>query len=1752
MATADELRAYLKQVTVDLHQTRQRLREIEARDREPIAIVSMASRFPGGADSPEGLWELLAEGRDAISEFPANRGWNGEELYDPDSDASGKTYTLRGGFLHDADLFDAGFFGINPREALAMDPQQRVLLEISWEALERAGISPSSLRGGDTGVFTGVMPQEYASLGGSQVKACDGYILTGSEPSVASGRVSYVLGLEGPAVTVDTACSSSLVAIHLAVQALRRGECTLALAGGVTIMASPGMFVEFSRQRGLAPDGRCKPFAATADGTAWSEGAGLLLLERLSDAQRNKHPVLALIRGSAVNQDGASNGLSAPHGPSQQRVIRTALTNAGLTPADVDAVEAHGTGTVLGDPIEAQAIIAAYGHDRPAHRPLRLGSMKSNIGHTQAAAGIAGIIKMVMAMRHDLLPRILHLDKPTPHVDWSSGTVELLTETTAWPKTGRPRRAGVSSFGISGTNAHIILEQAPEAPVQQSVPATAPDTGPRAPVPWLVSAPTADGVRAQAARLAGYLDARKDDAASVGLALATTRTAFAHRASVVGESREELMAGLRSLSSGATAPEVVTGGNTGAGGSVAVLFGGQGTQRPGMGRELYMSYPIYAAAFDEACALFDAHLDRPLRDIVLAREEQLFLLDLLDRTAYAQPALFAVEVALYRLFEAWGLRPSHLIGHSLGELTAAHVAGVLSLPDACALVAARGRLMQAARADGAMVAVNSSEEEVLDSFDGREVTIAAVNAPGSVVVSGDEATVLAVAESWRSRGRRTTRLRVSHAFHSPHMDGALAEFRRIAAGLSYAPARIPVVSNVTGRLATDDELGSPDYWAGHIRATVRFAEGVRTLAERGVDAYLELSPSPALTPSVTATLDAPRTITTLRRGRSETLSVVTALGEAHVAGARLDWPAFFPAATRPCELPTYAFRHTRYWLTATAAAAPRPHPLLDTLVELADGGVVATGTLSQRIQPWLADHEIAGVPLLPATALVELALQIGRRLGSPVLDDLVLERPLALPPDRDVDLQVKVEAPDENGRRKLTVHARPAGDGAGHTEPVWMRLAQGVLTPAPRADAGDDGVGEDLPGRPSAWPPDGAERLVPVTADAAYDRLAAYGFDYGPAFRGLRAAWLRGEELYAEVEPVGTLDTGGYTVHPALLDATLHSLVLRMAGTDGDGRADDHIRLPFSWSGVRTYGSRAGTLRVRIRPVRTGVVALTITDSNDDVVADVAELTMRPLALVKLAELTDPAGTVAARGIHRVRWEEIDLPSDPAPLRIAPFEAAVGLAGERAPDVLVVDCPIGRGGDGDLVAEAHAITGDALARVQAFLADDRPARCQIVLVTRGAVRATADDELSGLAAAPVWGLGRSAQAEHPGRVVLLDLDGDGEPDRTVAAVLATGEPQVALRGGRAYAPRLTPDAPPAPSARTGSAFSPHGTVLVTGGTGTLGALIARRLVTAHGVRRLVLAGRSGGDSAGTAELREELAGLGAHVTVAACDVADRDALAGLLAEIPSEHPLTGVVHMAGIIDDSTVGGLSRDRLDTVLRPKLDASWYLHDLTREQDLSAFVLFSSLSGVVGQPGQGNYAAANTFLDALAEHRRGLGLPATSLAWGLWATESALTAGLSRADRARLGRTGGRPMTTGEGVVLFDAALAADEAVLVLAKLDPPGREKREKGEPLMERLAEMSPADRRETLLEMVRAEVATVLGHQSPSAIDTAQVLFDAGFDSLTAVELSNRLGARTGLRPPTTLVLELPTPNELAEWLHTTLEKRFDHTGTTN
>ncbi|MFF7453110.1 type I polyketide synthase [Kitasatospora sp. NPDC008115] len=1792
----DQVVAALRASLLDNQRLRQENRRLRDDSAEPIAVVAMSCRYPGGVRTPEDLWELLVKERDAVSPFPTDRGWDVEGGFDADPDAPGTFYVREGGFLHDATGFDPAFFGISPREALAMDPQQRLLLEASWEAVERAGIDPTTLRGSRTGVYTGVIYSEYGSRLGRVPDEVEGFLGTGTIPSVASGRIAYTLGLEGPAVTLDTACSSSLVAVHLACQGLRSGDTTLALAGGVTVMSTPGLYVGFSRQRGLAPDGRSKSFSSAADGAGFGEGLGLLLLERLSDARRAGHPVLAVIRGSAVNQDGASNGLTAPNGPAQQRVVNEALARAGLAPSEVDMVEAHGTGTVLGDPIEAQALLATYGQDRPAGRPLRLGSLKSNLSHTQAAAGVGGVIKSVLAMRHGVMPRTLHVDRPSPRIDWTEGAVSLLTEAAPWPETGRPRRAGVSSFGASGTNAHVILEQAPADPTAS---ADTPVDGSGTPetvldaVPWILSARTPDALRAQAAALHERVVAEPGlSVVDVGHSLAAGRSRFAECAVVVGADRGELLAGVAALSRGVGTAGVTVGSRLLPGRSVLV-FPGQGSQWVGMAAELLAGSVVFAERMAECGRALEPYVDWSLAE-ALGSEV------LLARVDVVQPVLWSVMVSLAEVWRAFGVVPDAVVGHSQGEVAAAVVAGGLSVEDGARVVALRSRAVGALAGRGGMASVPLPVEVVRERIAGwvGRLSVAAVNGPSSTVVSGDADAVAALVEELLEEGVWASSIDVDFASHSSHVEEIRERLRSDLAGITPLPGSVPYYSSVTGGLLDTKALDA-GYWYRNLRETVEFEQATRALLAAGHRVFIESSPQPALMYAIedtAADAGAPETLVldTLRRGAGGLRRLQLALAGAHVRGLRVDWERLFAGTgAQRVDLPTYAFQRRRYWLDALPAARDQAatgqsavdHPLLGAAVELPDdAGTVFTGRLSPATHPWLVDHAVAGTVILPGAALVELAAYVGRSLGCALVEELTLAAPLLLPggaaDDHAVQLRVRVGADDGTGRRPVEFHSRPEA-AVGAADRPWTRHATGTVGPQdPSADR------DDTAGPAGTWPPPDA---VPLDVDELYGLLEARGVAYGPAFRGLRAAWRTADAIHAEVAlPDGLSGTGtdGFSVHPALLDAALQTTGLREGAATAEPA--DGVPLPFSWQRVAIEASDAPVLRVRLRPDGPDTVTARITDPSGRAVATVGSLTLRTASTAALR--------ASSGSVFHVGWTPLTAGPGPRPVTRwglhGPRDERLLPAGFPAeplsatPDAMLLTCPPSAGtvtADGATAdapareadpAAVHAVVSAVLDRLQAHLADDTTAGTPLVVLTRGAT-GPLGAQPADLGAAAVWGMLRAAQLEHPDRFVLLDTEGpdaDGLAD-ALADLLATGEPQAALRGGVLYVPRLvrpsaTTAPAPAPAPATANPsdgpFGPsEGTVLVSGG-GALAAVLARHLVVVHGVRHLLVLSRRGADAPGMPELRAELAEAGAELDALGCDVSDRQALAAALAAIPERHPLCAVVHTAGVLDDGLLDGLTGERMTTVLRPKFDAARHLDQLTRAADLSAFVVFSSAAGVLGSPGQASYAAANAALDALVAERRRLGLPGLSLAWGPWERVSGMTAELGGPDRRRIDRRGARGLSDEEAMALLDTVCAADAAPpgdgspVVLAHLDltvrgdgpvhpmlrslvrrSPAATTGAKGTPtaaaaLRHRLDAADAQERELLLRELVLAQAAEVLGHTDSGALSATVPFLSVGFDSLTAVELRNRLAAVTGLRLRPSAVFDSGTPAALA------------------
>ncbi|MBL1110394.1 amino acid adenylation domain-containing protein [Streptomyces sp. 5-8] len=2076
---------------------------------EPIAIIGMACRLPGDANTPEEYWELLERGGDGIIEVPKDR-WDAEALYNPDPEVPGTSYCSRGGFVTPIDLFDAPFFGISPREARSLDPMQRMVLETTWEAFERAGYTLDQLRGSQTGAFIGVGKSsayhEYGLTMAGGLSDLDGYVGPGSAGGTMSGRVSYVFGLEGPTLTLDTACSSSLVTTHLACNALRNGECDLAVSAGVSLMLTPELHVEFSRLRGMSADGRCRSFSSDTDGTGWSEGSAAVVLKRLSDAQRDGDPILAVLRGTAVNHDGHAASLTTPSGPAQQRVIRAALAASALQPDDIDYLEAHGTGTKLGDPIEGTALAEVFGGSHSGETPLWVGSAKSNLGHTQAAAGLAGVMKVVLAMHNDTLPRTLHVAEPTPAVDWNGAGMALVREQRPWPVKDVPRRAGVSSFGIGGTNAHVIVEEPPRPTAKNTdddAPAPLPPT-----VPFVISGYTDAALRRQVENLHLHMGMNiQDRLGDVARSLATTRSHFRRRLVLPVKDKAELLDKLASFArTGELPAESVRTGNHTDDPRLALLFTGQGSQLVGMGKDVYDVYPVFREALDEAAARF-TELEKPLLQVMWADPDSEDAA-LLNRTDFTQPALFALQVALWRLWESWGVRPELLLGHSIGELAAAHVAGMFDLDDACRLVAARGRLMQALPARGAMVSLEADgaeAEAAIDTLALRgKLDVAGLNTPTQTVLSGDTDAVEAITAHFTQQGRKAKRLTVSHAFHSHHMDAMLDPFRAVAQTVRFRPATIPLVSSLTGELAVPGELEDPGYWVRQVRHAVRFSDGMAVLHREGANTFLELGPQPVLSGLGASCLADEQQLSWVPSsvsGKNGASVIQHALAELHVRGVLVDWDGYFaPFGGERVALPTYAFQRERFWfeppLTREVGAGLNAtgHALLGGGVEIAGTGLSLYTNVVAADQPvWVQDHRVMDAVLMPGTAFFEAMRAAGDAAheGEWDLSDVVIASPLVLASGVPVRMQVTV-GPATGEIRPVQVYSAPEGeDGA------WQLHAEGRITPAdPTAAVAAVTV-----------PPRAAE---PLDASALYRDLDALGYGYGPTFQGIKEAWHVDGEVWARAALPESAEqsAAGYVLHPALLDSAMHSLLLTQRLQN---RTGDDLFVPFEAERLSLRVKGLSQIWVRVADFELGDgefwASLDIHDSDGTHVGRLHRLHARRVDRAVLRRL-------AAAGVDRfqfdVNWRHADTdhvemggswgmmtPAGDVPwarevktllaragiqvIKVRDLEDAEDLDGL----VCLWDC------DATAPAQAHTFAATALQQLQE--AAGTQFRTPLVWVTRHAVGTGADDMVSQLGAAPLWGLMRTARNEHPELSLrLIDL-GEQEADRRLlpAALMLETEPECALRHGEVLVPQLlrvgsaqdlelpaegrwqleiaakgrldeplnvkplperalapgeiraevraagvnfldvlnalgmveipafglefagvvtevgasvdqvkagdavlglargsfasevvtdarqvvrmpehlsfeeaatipmtfltawyglhelgslqagervlihaaaggvgmaavqlaqlagaevygTASEPKWPALRElglddahlassrdlgfvehfgraadgtepGQAFDvvlnslatefidaslgmlgsggrflemgkidvreqaaidqshpgvtytvynlpeagpdliqrmlvsiaelftqgklaplplrafpmthtsdglrfiaqarhvgkvvllparqqqfihPDGAVLVSGGAGDLGRRVARWLAGTHGVRDLVLASRRGMDTPGAAALVDELAELGATATVVACDTADRDDVTAVMALFGPHRPLRGVVHAAGVLDDGALTALTPERFDAVLLPKVDGAWHLHELTLDMELDFFMMFSSIASVMGAPGQGNYAAANAFLDALAHLRRAKGLPATSVAFGPWEGDG-MAAGLSEFDRARFAQLGLDRLAPDEGLELFELAVTSGRALTMAAALDlnrvqhyyenrggiPPlfrallsanaGSRSRAGGTDLRKLLGEAAPQEYPAVVLGVVREEVAKTLGFATPEAVDVNVPLQDIGIDSLTAVLMRNQLADLTGLALPAKIAFDHPNLTSLGDFL---LEKLLE------
>ncbi len=1787
-------------------------RQPERQTHSPIAIVGGACRFPGGADDLSAYWRLLSNGVDAISEVPPER-WAIDRYYSSDPDAPGTMYTRSGGFVRDVDRFDAGFFGISPRECKSMDPQQRILLEVAWEALEHAGLARDRRAGAFGGIFVGITTDDYSRLllGDGDAGRIDAYFSSGNTLNAAAGRLAYVLGFRGPAMAIDTACSSSLVALHLACQSLRAGECEIALAAGVNLTLAPEGTIATSRAHMLSPDGRCKTFDAAADGYVRGEGCGVVVLKRLADANADGDTVLAVIRGSAVNQDGASAGLTVPNGAAQEMLLRAALAHAGVQPDSVQYVEAHGTGTALGDPIELRAIAAVYGDGRSHDHPLLVGSVKTNLGHLESAAGIAGLLKAALMLQNGQVPPHLHLRQPTPHFDWKRSPLAVHTGAPIpWPPHAGPRRAAVSSFGFSGTNAHVVIEEASSPPTRDGWTA---DTH-----VYPLSARSASALRALAEAHAVALDAGSAVGQEPALAdacrsAATGRAHLRHRLAAAGGTRDEIRAQLLAHARG-EAEGAAPSGEVDESPAIAFLFTGQGAQRPGMARELYETLPVFRRAIDECADLSSGLLARPLRDLLFTVADD----GDLHRTEYAQPALFAVEYALARVWERWGITPSVVLGHSVGEIAAAAVAGVFDVADGMRIVVERGRLTQAVEAPGGMATVFAGADRLSDLlalFSG-EVVIAALNGPDLSTISGPKDALAAACARINGAGIATRLLHVSHAFHSPLMKPAVAPLRAALERVRWASPRVPLVSNASGRVAGDD-IATPDYWCRQLLAPVDFLGGIRSIAAMGCAVHLEIGPAPILNtigrgcrPGSDAVW-----LPSLNPGRSDWAQMQESLARLYVLGAPVDWPGVWDGArARRVELPHYQWQRRSFWVPAmspkTAVVAQEQSnnvpasPLGISISIPGSADVRFEAQYDARHPRFLGDHRLDRTIVVPAASHVAIAITAARAaLGADaiVLDDFVFPRALVLR-EHDAARVHLLLKPNDDASMLVEVHASPAG-GADR---AWTLHAQGRVSALDAGASHARGAMETIRAKRAARPAD-------RTSASFYEQLRRRGYTLGPTFSWLDEVWSSDGEAVGSLRapPLGD-ERDRYAIHPGLLDSCFQLLSQTMPYATDNA---DALLVPFRIARIVWHrAAPEGPLwahALRDVPDGSGAMrgAVRLFASDGAPVVEVEGFEVRAWRRTALASASVQRPTRAGR--YELVWRS-QTHSSPGVRQSARWLllgardrcASLGAKLREAGSDVIVASPDARLAVRDdapwtfdpssadhldaLLSAARADgvvhmlsldslpadelttiraaqrlgTESALHLVQAVLRADAGIKPRIVLATRGVQIVDQTDTAPHVEHASMWAFAHAVIAERPEvRLACIDLPVSGDAT-IIADVVARelsfddGESRVALRpdaaGGNRFVARLV-------SSVSASAGPPlvrsDGTYLITGGLGGLGGQVARWLAS-RGAGRIALVSRRGAADPMSESLLADVKAAGSDASVHALDVGDAEQVALFLAELRDVQPLRGIVHAAGVLDDALLPAQTADHLARVFRAKVDGAWNLHALTAALPLDFFVLFSSVAGLLGSPGQANYAAANGFLDALAAHRRARGLTGLSVAWGPWnADVGGMTSGRT-ALQTRLTAQGIVPLDPTDALAELDVLLASRQsyaAVLaadwsrvsasaprllpLLTELLPVVRpETAVSGGALARQLRTVAPAARRGMLDAAVRERVAQCLGVEV-DAVAPRVGFFELGMDSLVALEFRNRLQLDLGVSLPATVAFQYPTPDALVSWL---------------
>lgn len=1771
---------------------------------QPIAVIGIACRFPGGADTPEAYWQLLQEGRDAISEVKPDR-WDINAYFDPETEDSSKMNARWGGFISQVDQFDPALFGITPREAITMDPQQRIMLEVCWEALERAGYAPDSLTGSSTGVFVGACNNDYAMmLMDNLLENADMYLATGGSHSIISGRVSYVLGLQGPAITVDTSCSSSLVAIHYAMMSLRTGECSMALAGGVNAILSPAVTITLNEAKMMAPDGRCKAFDADADGFVRSEGCGILVLKRLADAEADGDNILAVIRGSAINQDGRSNGLTAPNGPSQVSVIRTALLDAGLTPGEVSYVETHGTGTSLGDPIEAQALGIVFGEGHSKENPLMVGSVKTNMGHLESAAGVAGLIKLILAIQNSEIPPHLHLKHLSPHIPWDDLPLTIPTARTPWAGN---RVGGVSSFGFSGTNVHLIAENYVSSPYPPTPSDKEPGTQKSSRIFNLLtlSARSEKSLRALATRYIQYLaqitqsstPSISDNLDRLAFTANTARARLSYRLAVVASDVEQARQKLAAYAADPQTEDVIHSSvPVVRPPEIAFLFTGHGAQYVQMGRQLYETEPVFRQVIDHCNELAEAYLPQPLLSALYPQSEDQQAL--MNTMTYGQPAIFALQVALAELWRAWGVQPAVVAGHSLGEYAAAVVAGIFSQEDGLKLVCARGRLMDHLPQSGSMASIFATEEQVAEIIQpyAADISIAVINAPTNIVISGLTPAIENALAACDAKGLKTRRLAIALGAHSPLIDPMLDEFERVAATVQFSIPRIDLVSCTTGQPVSAGEVTTPAYWRRHLRQPVQFARLMETLHARGQAIFVEIGPHPVLLSIGQRILPTGYGVwvPSLRENTNESQQMLASLGLLFVNGVEVNWNGFFGNVRLPkVILPTYAFDHQRYWFSTSnkptqaggVEVAPGVTPLLGVrLRSPALEAAVFETQLSAYWPPYLDHHRIFGTSIAPSPAYIEMAIRAAEELfgdGSYSVSNLAIQEALILPDEGLRTVQIILTSHEDHSA-SFKIVSLGAND-------QWITHSTGEV-------ARQEAPTQSNPDIVLRQITEAKERCTEqITGPDYYTGVAGLGLEFGESFRGLQQIWRRDGEAVGQVQLPDSLlaDAKNYHFHPALLDACFHLLDAPLPGDTGKSAylltGIEHFRLyrpptGLLWNHI-TLHEHAGEIFV-------GHIRLC--DEAGNLVAEAQGLSLKRANRQQLLRAVRPRFD---DWFYHVEWQPRPLPLGTRPASgwyILPDQGDLGHAvverltaefenchllqpGETAPGGANVIYLAGLDADSPSGKSAEDLSGEAVAACRGALEALQPGMdVHLWIITRAAQPVDSSPVNPGQAA--LWGLGRVIALEHPDSWGgLIDLDPGGSPAEQAASLVAEiragdVEDQVAYRGNQRYIARLTRTAAPATPVYT---FAPDAAYWITGGLGGLG-LVTARWIAEQGARYIVLSGRhglpdraewdalpTGSRTAEQVAVIQAIESLGAVVDVAVVDIGDATALESLINTFGVSRPaLRGIFHAAASLSNRLITELNANDLHTMFWPKIAGTWSLHTLTRELKLDFFVLFSTTTALWGSNQLGHYAAANTFLDAFAHYRHSLGLPVLSVNWGAWEVMRVA----SQAEQQRVVQFGLEQMPAEAALTILGNLLTSDLPQITVAAVDwsslkaayefrrprplLEGLESRKVAVQtsteaskvlLADRLRDVKLEERRAFIVEHVRQQVAKVISAPDPADLNIRQGLFEMGLDSLMSVELKSRLEASVGQSLPSTLTFNYPTIADLARYLDETV-----------